>query len=131
MNLYGRRPGQQPRPRIQIITQRAPAVAPPKKSWRSQGQFFHQLDRPSATRTMRLTRNTEENPNLKTSIAPSPSLTRAWRLWASSAHSREAEGESFLACAAKKKWRLSAASTRRCTSSLSSAPLGTREPGVL
>ena len=101
MNLNGWRPGQQPRPRIQTIAQRTPAVAPQKKSWRSQAQFFHQLDRPSATRTKRSTQNTEEN--LKTSIAASPSLTRAWRLRASSAHSREAESDSFLACAAKKK----------------------------
>ena len=101
MNLYGWRPGQQPRPRIKIIAQRAPTVAPQKKAWWSQGQLFHQLDRPSATRTMRSTQNTEEN--LETSIAASPSLTRAWRSRASSAHSREAESDSFLACAAKNK----------------------------
>ena len=71
------------------------------KSWRSQAQFSHQLDRPSATRAKRSTQNTEEI--MKTSIAASPSLTRAWRLRASSAHSRKAESDSFLACAAKKK----------------------------
>ena len=34
-------------------------------------------------------------------IASSPSLFRAWRFGASSAHPREAESDSFLACAAK------------------------------
>ena len=100
MNLIGWRLGQQPRPRIQTMAQRTPAVAPQKKSWRSQSLFPHQLDRPSATRTKGSTQNTEEK--LKTSIAASPSLSRAWRLRASSAHSREAESDSFLACAAKK-----------------------------
>ena len=113
MNLYGWRPGQQPRPRIQTIAQRTPAVAPQKKSWRSQAQFFHQLDRPSATRTKRSTQNTEEN--LKTSIAASPSLTRAWRLRRSSTDSREPESDSFLACATKKKggWRRARDDARR------------------
>ena len=41
-----------------------------RKSRRSQAQFSHQLDRPSATRTKRSTQNTEEK--LKTSIAASP-----------------------------------------------------------
>ena len=100
-------------------------MAPQKNSRGLQGQFFHQLDRPSATRTMRSTENIEEN--LKTSTASSPSMTRAWRLRASSAHPREAESYSFLACAAKENNRLSAATTRRCTPSLSSAPLGTRQ----
>ena len=53
-------------------------------------------------------------------IAASPSLFRAWRFWASSAHPREAESDSFLACAAKTKQRLAAAGTRPCTLSLSS-----------
>ena len=101
MNLNRWRPGQQPRPRIQTIAQRTPAVAPQKKSRRSQAQFFHQLDRPSATRTKRPTQNTEEK--LKKPIAASPSLSRAWRLRDSSAQSREAESDSFLACAANKK----------------------------
>ena len=52
------------------------------------------------TRTMRSTQSTEDN--FKTSIAASPSLTRARRLRASSAHSREAESDRFLACAAEK-----------------------------
>ena len=38
---------------IQIIAQRTPAVAPQKKSWRSQAQICHQLDRPSATTSKR------------------------------------------------------------------------------
>ena len=58
-------------------------------------------------------------------IATSPSLFRAWRFWASSAHPREAESDSFLACAAKTKQRFAAARTRParmrpCTPSLSS-----------
>ena len=122
MNLNGWRPGQQPRPRIQTIAQRTPAVAPTKKSWRSQAQSFYPLDRRSVTGPKRSTQDTEEK--LKNSIAASPSRSRAWRLRASSAHSREAESDSFLACAAKRKQRLSAASTRRCTPSLSSALLG-------
>ena len=77
VNLSPWRPGQQPRPWIQTIAQRTPAVAPQKKSWRSQAQLFHQLDRPSATRTKRSTQNTEEK--LKTSIAASLSLSSAWR----------------------------------------------------
>ena len=52
-------------------------------------------------------------------IAASPSLFRAWRFWAPSAHPREAESDSFLACAAKTKQRLAAAGTRPCTPSLS------------
>ena len=127
MNLNGWRPGQQPRPRIQTIAQCTPAVAQ-KQSWRSQAQFFHQRNQPSATRSKRSIQNTEEQ--LKTLIAASPSLSRAWRLRDSSAHSREAESDSVLACAAKKKQKLSAASTRRSTSSLSSALLGTCQPGV-
>ena len=102
VNLNRWRPEQQPRPRIQTIAQRTPAVAPQKKSWRSQAQFFHQPDRPSATRTKR-SKDTEEK--LKTSTAASPSLTLAWGLRASSAHSREAESDSFLACAAEHKKR--------------------------
>ena len=129
MNLNGWRPRQQPRPRIQTIAQRTPATAPQKKSCRSQAQFFDELDRPSATRTKPSSQNAYEK--LKTSIATSSSLSRAWRLRASSAYSRDAEGDSFLTCAAKKKQRLSAASTRRCTLSLSSAPLGTCPPGLL
>ena len=77
--------------RDRTIAQRTPAVAPQKKSWRSQAQFFHQLDRPSATRSKRSTQNTEEK--LKTSIAASPSLSRAWRSRDSSAHSKEAESD--------------------------------------
>ena len=92
-----------------------PAVAPQKKSWRSQAQFSHQLDRPGATRNKRSTQTQEK---LKTSIAASPSLSRAWGLRASTAHSRKAESDSFPACAAKKKQTLSAASTRRCTPSV-------------
>ena len=122
MSLNGWRPGQQPRPRIQTIAQRTLAVARRKRSWRSQAHFSHLLDRPSATRTKRSTQNTEENP--KTSIAASPSLSRAWRLRTSSVHSREAESDSFLACAAKVTQRLPAASTRRCNPLLSSALLG-------
>ena len=99
------------------------------KSWLSQVQFFHQLDRPSATRTKRSTQNTEKK--LKTSIAASPSLSRAWRLRASFAHSREAESDSFLTCPSKQNKRLSAANTRRCTPSLSSALVGTIQPGVV
>ena len=53
-------------------------------------------------------------------IAASPSLFRAWRFWASSAHPREAESDSFLACAAKTKQRLAAVRTRPCTPSFSS-----------
>ena len=64
-------------------------------------------------------------------IAASPSLFRAWRFWASSAHPREDESDSFLACAAKAKQRLAAAHTRPCTPSLSSTnvavSLGLRE----
>ena len=100
MNLNGWRPGQQLRPRLQTIAQRTTAVAPHKKSWRSQAHFFRQLDRPSATRTKRSTQSTEEK--LKTSIAASPSLSRALRSRASSAYSREAESDRFLACAAKR-----------------------------
>ena len=51
-------------------------------------------------------------------------------LQGSSAHSRKAESDSFLARAATKK-RLSSVSTRRCTPSLLSALLGTRQPGVV
>ena len=101
MNLNGWRPRQQPRPRIQTIAQRTPATAPQKKSCRSQAQFFDELDRPSATRTKPSSQNAYEK--LKTSIATSSSLSRAWRLRASSAYSRDAEGDSFLTCAAKKK----------------------------
>ena len=56
-------------------------------------------------------------------ISASPSLFRAWRFWASSAHPREAESDSFLASAAKTKQRLAAARparTRPCTPSHSS-----------
>ena len=53
-------------------------------------------------------------------IAASPSLFRAWRFWAPSAHPREAESDIFLAGAAKTKQRLAAARTRPCTPSLSS-----------
>ena len=52
------------------------------------------------TRTKGSTQNTEEK--LKTSIAASPSLSRALRSRASSAYSREAESDRFLACAAKR-----------------------------
>ena len=51
-------------------------------------------------------RETSDQPKIRSKITPiaaSPSLTRAWRLRASSAHSREAENHSFLASAAKKK----------------------------
>ena len=109
------------------IAQRTPAVAPKKQSCRSQAQFSHQLDRPSAMRTKRSTQNTEEK--LKTSIAASPSLSRAWRLRSSSA--REDESDSFLACAAKTKQRPSAVRTQRCTPLISSALLGTGQPGVV
>ena len=36
-------------------------------------------------------------------IAASPSLFCAWDFWASSAHPREAESDSFLVCAARNK----------------------------
>ena len=101
MNIIGWRPGQQPRPGIKTIAQRTPAVAPQTKSWRSQAQFPHQPDRPSATRTTRSTLNAKEK--LKSSIAASPSLSRAWRLRNPSPHSKEAESNCFLICAAKKK----------------------------
>ena len=63
-------------------------------------------------------------------IAVSPSLFRAWRFWASSVHPREAENESFLACAARTKQRLEAAHTRPCTPSLSSMYNRGCQPGV-
>ena len=88
--------------------------------------IFH--DRPSATRTKRSTQNTEEN--LKTSIAASPSLSRAWRLRAPPP-TQEKLRVIASACATKKKQRLSAARTRRCTLSLSSALLGACQPGVV
>ena len=100
VNLKVWRPGQKPCPRIQAIAQRTLAVNLRNKSWRLQEQLFHQLDRPYATTNKRSTQNTEEK--IKTSIAASPSLSRAWRLRASSAHSREAESDSLLDCAAKK-----------------------------
>ena len=53
-------------------------------------------------------------------VAASPSLFRAWHFWASSPHPREAESDSFLACAAKTKQRLAAVRTRPCTPSFSS-----------
>ena len=47
-NLSEWRPGQQPRPRLQTITPRTPAVAPKKKPWRSQVQFSTMAVTPSA-----------------------------------------------------------------------------------
>ena len=69
---------------------------------------------------------TEEK--LKTSIAASPSLCRAWRLRVSSAHSREAESDSFLARAAKKNrgCRRRARDGARCRSHLPSSVIVSR-----
>ena len=87
-----------------MIAQRTPAVAPQKKAWRSQAQFRHQLDRPSATTTKRSYR--KHRGQFKTSmIAASPSLFHGSLFWASSAHPREGESDSFLACAVKKTER--------------------------
>ena len=61
---------------------------------------------------------------LKTSITAPPSLFRGWHFRARSAHARDAESDSFLACAAKKKERLAAVSTRRSMPSVSSALVG-------
>ena len=81
--------------------------------------FCPQLDRPSATTNKRSDR--KHRGWLKTSmIAAPPSLFRARRFWAPSAHPREAESDSFLTCATKTKQRLAAARTRPCTPSLSS-----------
>ena len=130
MKLNGWGPGQQPRPRIQTIAQRAPAVAPQK----NHGGRKHNFSTSSIGQARREPRDRpktqEEILKLNTSIAASPSMSRAWRFWASSAHSREADSDSFLACVAKTKQRLSAASTRRCTPSPSSALLGTCQPDV-
>ena len=97
-------------------------MAPQKISWRSQAQFCYQLDRPTATTTKRSDR---KHRIVHSMIAASPSLFRAWRFWASSAHPRQAESNSFLACAAKTKRtpaaaRTRPARTRPCTPSLSS-----------
>ena len=68
---------------------------PQTKSWRSQAQFCHQLDRPSATTTKRSDR--KDKGSLKASmIAASPSLFSAWRFWASSAYPKEAESDGWL-----------------------------------
>ena len=42
MSLYEWRSWRQPRSRLQTIAQRTPAVAPQKKTWRSQSHFFKQ-----------------------------------------------------------------------------------------
>ena len=119
MNLNEWRPGQQPRSRLLDHSTAYPGGGASKKSLRSLAPFCPQLDRPSATTNKRSDR--KHRGWLKTSmIAASPSLFRAWRFWAPSAHPREAESDSFLTCAAKIKQRLAAAGTRPCTLSLSS-----------
>ena len=57
------------------------------------------------------THNTEGT--LKTSIAASASLFRAWRFGTPSAHPSDPESDGVLACAAKNKTRRAAARTRR------------------
>ena len=118
MNLNEWRPGQQPRSRLLYHSTTYPGGGARKKSLRSLAQFCPQLDRPSATTNKRSDR--KHRGWLKTSmIAASPSLFRAWRFWAPSAHPREAESDSFLTCAARTKQGLAAAGTRPCTPSLS------------
>ena len=54
MNHNEWRPGQQPRSRLHTDHSTAyPGGGASKKSWRSQAQFCHQLDRPSATTSKR------------------------------------------------------------------------------
>ena len=129
VNPYEWRPGHQPRPRLQTIAQHTPAVVSQKKSWRSQSHLFRQHDRPNSTRTEGSNQNTEDT--LKTSIAAPPSLLRGWNFRPPSGQARDAEGDTFLACAAKKKERLAAARTRRRMPSLSSALVGFCHPGVV
>ena len=52
-------------------------------------------------------------------IAASPSLFRAWRFWASSAHPRDAESDNFLACAATSLCFVLAARARKLSLSAS------------
>ena len=94
-------------------------MAPQKKSWRSQAQIGHQLDRPSATTSKRSDRKHKDTVAQDFDYS-CIAVFRAWRFWASSAHPREVESDSFLACAAKTTQRLAAARTRPCTRSLSS-----------
>ncbi|CAN0507824.1 unnamed protein product, partial [Laminaria digitata] len=63
------------------------------------------LDRPNLSKTERSSKKTEDT--LKTSIAASPLLFHAWRFRLPSAHPRDPESDSFLACASKKQrgWR--------------------------
>ena len=108
---------------IQIMAQRTPAVAPLKKSWRSQAQFCHQLDRPSATTTERSDRKhrryiAQDFDDSCIAVAvPCVAFFGFLRL-------PETESDdNFLACAAKTKQRLAAACTRSCTPSRSSTML--------
>ena len=123
------RPGQQPRPRLQTIAQRTRALAPKKESWRSRAHFFQPARSAKPHENRATTQHTEDA--LKTSIGVSPSLFRAWRFNAPSAHPREAESDSFLACGANQKQRLAAARTRRRMPSLSSALVGACQLGVV
>ena len=94
------------------------AVLAENISWRPQSQFFNHVARPSRTKTGPTSQKHEYS--LKGSLASSTSLLRARRFWASFAHPRDPEGDSFLAWAAKAKQRLAAARTRRHKPSLSS-----------
>ena len=104
MNPYEWLPGHQPRPRLQTLSTAYPGGGAPKKSWRSQTRFFRQYDRPHSTRTEGSTQNTKDT--LETSIATPPSPLRGWHFRAPSAHARDAESDSFLACDAENKRRI-------------------------
>ena len=111
MNLNEWRSGQQSRSRLQIMAQRAQAVAPQTNDG---GRNFATS---SIGHVPRQPSEATENTELKTSmIAASPSLFRAWRFWASPTHPREAESDSFLAWDAKTNRGL-----RPCTPSPSSS----------
>ena len=75
------------------------------------------------------TQKTEDT--LKTSIAASPMLSRAWHFRAPSSHPRAPQSDSFLPCGAKNKRRLAAARTRRLKPSLSSTVVGACRLGVV
>ena len=83
------------------IAQRTPAVAPKTKIMSIASTIF-----PPA-RSAKHEENQAIDPQHRRKAQDFDSyiaaLSRAWRLRASSAHSTEAESDSFLACAAKKK----------------------------
>ena len=126
MKLNGWPPGHQPRPRVQIIAQRTPAGAP-KISHGGRKRHFSTSSIGQARREPRIDpKHRAEALDFDGCIAvavPSVASLRPLK--------RKAEGDSFVAFAATKKQRLSAARTRRCTPPPSSPLLHTCQHEML